>query len=209
MAEPRPLALALAAVLLAGCILGGGGPDDLSPVCERKDTTPWRPYSPDDLLGVTTVPQGTTDALTRALLQQAAPRVVTQQGAPYDSFRAELSNDSGTWSFHAHGTLGNFTDAYDFPVVAGAPVPDVVPAPATLRYIAWHVANETPETSDAARNGTLVNATWSVDLPGCVQIVFAQGPPSGPASTPTGGTATTTVTVGFDLYRVVDVHRVA
>jgi len=191
--RPLALALALALVLIAGCF---GGPEDLSPVCERKDTTPWHPYAPEQLMLTTRAPAELDNATKLKLLDAVAPRLLTQQGAPYSNWSARLENESGAWRFLAHGdTTQNLSDDYDLAVDPNDTAPGQVDAPQTLRYIAWHVANETPETTEAATRGTLLGAEWSSDLAGCVQIAFASAP----------GAQPTVVMVGFDLYRVVHV----
>jgi hypothetical protein len=187
------LALALALALSAGCFTG---PEDLSPVCERKDTTPWHPYAPEQLMGMTTSPPGLDDATKLKLLDAVAPRLLTQQGAPYQNWSARFENESGAWRFLAHGdTVQNLSDDYDLVVQPNDTAPAQVDAPQTLRYIAWHVANQTAETTEAATRGAFLGAEWSSDLPGCVQIAFSTAPTAQP----------TVVTVGFDLYRVVHV----
>jgi len=185
-------AAAAAALLFAGCVFAGG-PEDLGPVCERKTATPWHPYSPDALMQMTQAPADLSQDEKLALLAPAALRLLTLGGAPYAGFNSSLTNDSTTWTFHARGVFANATDEYDFPVAAREVVPPEVDAPNALRTIAWHVANQTPETSDASVRGQLLGAQWSSELPGCVRIAFSTGE----------GRQPTEIVVSMGLYRVV------
>lgn len=190
----KRFAAAALALFFTGCVFAGG-PEDLSPVCERKTTTPWHPYPPEALMSLTQAPADLSQADKLELLTPVAARLLTPGGAPYTSFDASLTNDSSTWTFHATGVFANATDTYEFPVAAREVVPPEVDAPNSLRTIAWHVANQTPETSEASARGQLLGAQWSSELPGCLRIAFSTG----------AGRDPTQIVVSMNLYRVVQV----
>lgn len=156
------------ALLLAGCLRVGPG-EDLHLVCERERTSPWHPYSPDDLAAVTRV-NGTIDAGTlRTILQDVADRLVTPGAAPYETFEASLAQaEEGRWRFVANGTWPGGEDHYDIAWPAGdAPVP----ATAWLLKEARAAVAQEPTLADA---GVPTGATWSRDLPGCVSLAYGE-----------------------------------
>lgn len=162
-------AAALVLVLLfAGCLRVGPG-EDLHLVCERESTSPWHPYSPDDLAVATRV-DATVDAGTlRTILQDVADRLVTPGAAPYERFEANLTQtEEGRWRFVANGTWPGGEDHYDIPWPAGD-----APIPATawlMREARAAVAGE-PTLAGA---GEPTAGTWSRELPGCVSLAYPE-----------------------------------
>lgn len=166
------LALCLAlALALAGCLRVGPG-EDLHLVCERESTSPWHPYSPDDLAIVTRIEGPTmTEEQRGRLLTEAADRLLTQGARPYDAFESRLYPiGGGVWRFDANGTLGNGTDTYALELPA---LNSTVFTPASLVEVAHAAARGASVVEGPAT--TVERATWERDLPGCVRLAYADG----------------------------------
>jgi len=161
----------LLAILLAGCLRVGPG-EDLHLVCERDSSSPWHPYSPDDLARLTRVEGDIDDAAVRAILQVVADRLVTPGAAPYASFGARLTPGSGgSWRFVANGTWPGGEDVYDItgPIARDAPIE----ATSWLRQQARGVvANESALAGRA--EGEPLFATWEPALAGCVALEYPE-----------------------------------
>lgn len=173
--------LALATLLLApGCILTGGE-DDLGIVCEQKGTSPRPPYTPPELRSITRVEDGLTEAQLARAFEIVSARILTQGGAPYVTWNASLSRESGDlWRYEGRGvwTEGKrmSADEYVFGLDASAGEvrdlgPSDVDAPSRLRERALGIVASTPETSHLA-NATLARASWTSELPGCITLRF-------------------------------------
>ncbi|HUR68501.1 MAG TPA: hypothetical protein VM370_04585 [Candidatus Thermoplasmatota archaeon] len=179
-------AIALAILLVAGCLRVGSG-DDLHLVCEEKSGSPRKAYGIDFLVAQTRTDGSVPAERKLALLEAARQHVVTLGGREHAAFDATLGSapaaaDGATrWSFHAVGVRDSAEpDVYDVELrldgdratgAPPAPTPGPVAAPRSLVEPAWAAANATREvTARAGANATLAWASWDPDLPSCVEL---------------------------------------
>ena len=215
--SPRASLACALALVLPGCVLGGG-PDDLFPVCEdRRASGPSPTYTLDRLVALTEVRDATLpEAEERALLSAVRERVLTLQGAPYRSFHANLTpaEEEGAWWFEARGVGGpseGWDDAYRLKLLprgdgfeAHETRRHVRPAaaPQTLERLAAAEAARTEDLADVReRTPTLVASGVDPELPGCVFLLYEGG------AVEEGAPARTKVVVNLVTVRVVHVAR--
>lgn len=155
----------LFALLLAGCLRVGPG-EDLHLVCERKSTSPWHPYSPEEIRSLAR----TNGIPPASVYTEIADSILTLGARPYATFDARLDRaaEPGAWWFEANGTIGNVTDRYALTLpLANATLeaPESVAAPARA------VAEREPALADRLAGDP--RATWTAEHAGCVRLAYA------------------------------------
>lgn len=156
----------LLALLLAGCLRVGPG-EDLHLVCERKSTSPWHPYSPEEIRSLAR----TNGVPPASVYTEIADSILTLGARPYVTFDARLfpAAEPGAWRFEANGTFGNVTDRYALTLpLANA---TTLASPESVAAPARGAAEREPAL--AGRLAGDARATWTAELAGCVRLAYA------------------------------------
>lgn len=168
-------------LVLPGCILGSG-PDNVRLVCERRTGSPWHPYPPDVLEGITTVEEGLAPAERLQAFVLLADQILTLRSEPYERFEAVLREEGdGLWRFEANATWRageeSGEDGYLVTLlvrdgaVRNAREEHGVPAPERLAERASVVlARDADATELVAGKPDIVSATWHEGAPSCIDV---------------------------------------